>query len=99
MKKEATPERKGPITNTSDEKKGNPRTQGAHNKYLRWKNRQSENARGSKQRSPMKKEATLERKGLITKTSNKKRGNLRMEGAHNKDLWWKKRQPQNAWGS
>jgi hypothetical protein len=41
---------------------------------------------GSKQRPPMKKEATLKRKGLKTKTSDKKRGNPKTQGAQNKDL-------------
>jgi hypothetical protein len=31
--------------------------------------------------------------------SNEKRGNLKTHGAKNKDLQWKNRQPQNAWGS
>jgi hypothetical protein len=34
----------------------------------------------------MKKEATPECKGFKTKISDEKRGNPRMEGAHNKDL-------------
>jgi hypothetical protein len=34
----------------------------------------------------MKKEATPKRKGLKTKTSDKKRGNPKMQEAQNKDL-------------
>jgi hypothetical protein len=75
---------------TSDEKRGNPKTQGAQNKDLWWKKWQPQNARGSKQRPPMKKEATLKCKGLKTKVSDEKRGNPKMQGAQNKDLWWKK---------
>jgi hypothetical protein len=88
----------------------------AQKKNLRWKKRQPQNVRGSKQRPPMEKvatpkcrglktkasdekKATLKCKGLKTKVSDEKRGNPKMQGAQNKDLWWKKRQPQNARGS
>jgi hypothetical protein len=71
--------------------------------------------RGSSQRPPMKKEATPKHKGLITKTSDEKRGNpknakgpsqrppmkkekwqpQKCNGAHQKVLRGKKRQPKN----
>jgi hypothetical protein len=41
---------------------------------------------GSKERPPMKKEATPKCKGLKTKTSNKKRGKPKTQGTQNKDL-------------
>jgi hypothetical protein len=44
----------------------------------------------------MKKEATPKYKRLKTKTSDEKRDNLKTQGAHNKDIRRKKRQPQNA---
>jgi hypothetical protein len=47
MKKEATPKCKGLIRKTSNEKKGNPKTQGAQNKRPLMKKRQPQNARGS----------------------------------------------------
>jgi hypothetical protein len=72
MKKEATPEHKRLKRKTSDEKSGNPRTQGAQKKDLWWKKRQPQNARGLKERPPMNKESTLERKGLERKTSEEK---------------------------
>jgi hypothetical protein len=74
MKKEATPKYKG-SKKASDEKRGNPKMQGAQNKDLRWKKRQPQNIRVSKQRPPMKIEATSKCKGLKTKTSDEKRGN------------------------
>jgi hypothetical protein len=40
---------------TSDEKSGNPKTQGAQNKDIWWKNRQPQTAKGSKQKPSMKK--------------------------------------------
>jgi hypothetical protein len=54
--------------------------QGAQNKDIQWKKRQPQNARGSKQRPPMKKESTLKCKGLQVKTSKGKGGNLKMHG-------------------
>jgi hypothetical protein len=72
MKIEATPNHKGLKTNTSDENRGNTKTQGAQNKYLQQKKKQPQNARGSKQRHLMKKEATPKCKGLKTKTSDEK---------------------------
>jgi hypothetical protein len=41
---------------------------------------------GSKEKPPMKKEATPKRKGLKTKTSDGKSGNPKMQGAQNKGL-------------
>jgi hypothetical protein len=41
---------------------------------------------GSKEKPPMKKEATPKRKGLERKTSDEKRGNLKTQRAQNKDL-------------
>jgi hypothetical protein len=41
---------------------------------------------GSKQRPPMKKEATLKCMRLKTNTSNEKRGNSKTQGTQNKDL-------------
>jgi hypothetical protein len=81
-KKEATLKRKGLKSKTSDEKRGNPEMQGAQIKDLRRKKMQPRNARGSNQRPPMKKEATLKRKGLKSKTSDGKRGNPETQGAH-----------------
>jgi hypothetical protein len=52
---------------------------------------QSQNARGSKERPLMKKEATPKCMGLKRKTSDKKRGNPKMQGAQQKDLRRKKR--------
>jgi hypothetical protein len=46
MKKEATQKCKGLKTKTSDEKRGNPKTQGAQKKDLRCKKSQPQNARG-----------------------------------------------------
>jgi hypothetical protein len=46
--------------------------QGAQKKDLRWKKRQPENTRGSKERPMMKKELTPKRKGLKRKTSDEK---------------------------
>jgi hypothetical protein len=46
----------------------------------------------------MKKEATPKRKGLKAKTSEK-RGNPKMQGAQNRGILRKKRQPQNIRGS
>jgi hypothetical protein len=83
-------------TKTSDEERGSPKTQGARSNDIRWKWRQPQNARGSKQGPPMKKEATPKYKDLKAKTSNEKGGNTKLQGAQRKDLWWKKRQPQNA---
>jgi hypothetical protein len=68
-------------------------------KDLQWKKRQPQNARGSNQRPPMKKEATPKHKGLKSKTSDEKRGNPKMQGAQIKDLQWKMGQSQNARGS
>jgi hypothetical protein len=80
MKKEATPKCKGLEIKTSDEERGNPKMQEALNKDLRWKKREPQNARGSKQRPLMKKEATLKHKGLQVKTFEGKLGNLKMQG-------------------
>jgi hypothetical protein len=40
---------------------------------------------GSKERHPMKKEATPKRKGLKSKTTDKKGGNPKMQGTQKKD--------------
>jgi hypothetical protein len=50
------------------------------------KKRQPQNARASKERHPIKKETTSKCKGLIRKTSDKKRGNSKTQGAQKKDL-------------
>jgi hypothetical protein len=75
MKKEAALKYKGLKTKTSDVKRSKPKMQGAQNKDLQWKERQLQNARGSKQRPLMKKEATTKCKGLKTKSSDEKSGN------------------------
>jgi hypothetical protein len=48
--------------------------QGAQKKDLRWKKRQPQNVKGSKERPPRKKEATPERKGLKRENYDEKRG-------------------------
>jgi hypothetical protein len=74
MKKEATSKCKELKQKMSNEKRGNPETQGAQIKDHRWKKRQPQNTRGSNERHLMKKEATPNDKGLKWKTSNGKRG-------------------------
>jgi hypothetical protein len=54
---------------------------------------------GSKERPPMKKEATAKYMGLKTKTSDEKRGNPKTHGVQSKHLRRKNRQPQNTRGS
>jgi hypothetical protein len=99
MKKVANKKHKWPESKTFDEKRGNPKMQGAQIKDPREKKRQLQNARGSNQIPPIKKEATSKHKGLESKTSDEERGNPKMQGAQIKDLLWKKRQPKNARGS
>jgi hypothetical protein len=62
--------------------------------FARWlkrktsdkKKRQPQNDGGSKERLPMKKEATPKWKGLKKKTFDKKRGNPKTQGTQKKDL-------------
>jgi hypothetical protein len=83
MKKGATPKCKGLKTKTSDEKRGSSKMQGAQNKDLRWKKRQPQNGKGSKQGPLIKKEATPKCKGHKTMTSDEKRSNPKVQGAQN----------------
>jgi hypothetical protein len=71
---------------TSDEKRGNPKTQGAQIKDHRCKKRQPQNARGSNEKTPIKNEATVKRKGLKSMSSDEKRGNSETQGVEIKDL-------------
>jgi hypothetical protein len=64
MKKEATPKCKGLKRKISDRKRGNLKMQGTQKKDIRWKKRQPQNIRGSKERPLMKKDATPECNGL-----------------------------------
>jgi hypothetical protein len=93
MKNEATQKmQRGSSTKTTDEKRGNPK-----------------NTKGSKtprslahlKRPPMKKEATPKtQRGTSTNTSDEKSGNSKnVNGLINKDLRWKKRQPQKHKGA
>jgi hypothetical protein len=99
MKKEATSKCKRLKSKTSDEIRGNPKSQGAQIKDLWWKKSQPQNAKGSNLKPLMKKEATPKCKGLKPNTSNENRGNPKMQGAQIKYLRWKKRQSQNVRGS
>jgi hypothetical protein len=67
MKKEATSKCKGLKIKTSDEKRGNPKTQAVQIKYLRWKKMQPQNTMGSKQRHLIKKRGNTEIQGVQIK--------------------------------
>jgi hypothetical protein len=84
MKNEATQKWKGLKRKSSDEKWGNPKTQGG--KDLWWETRQSQNERGSKERPSIKNEVTPKVKGLKRKTPDEKWGNPKMQGAQSKDF-------------
>jgi hypothetical protein len=76
MKKMTALERKGLKRKTFDKKIGNPTMQGAQKRNTSDEKREPQNARGSKRRPPMKKEATLKCKGL------KKESHLRKKRQH-----------------
>jgi hypothetical protein len=66
----------------------------AQKKYLRWENRQPQNARGSKERPPMKKEATSKCKGLKRKTPNDKEAIPKCKGLKRKTSDEKRGNPE-----
>jgi hypothetical protein len=58
---------------TSDEKRGNPKMQGAQNKDIQRKKRQPQNARGSKERPLMKKRGNSKMQGAQNKDLRRKK--------------------------
>jgi hypothetical protein len=93
MEKEVTLKCKGLTRKTSDEKRGNPKIQGAQKKHLRWNKRQPQNPMGSNEWPSMKKEATIKRNGIKRKTSDEKSARASKETPS-----LEKGQPQNARG-
>jgi hypothetical protein len=80
-------------------KKRQPRNASGSNWIPPMKKIATPKCKGLKSKTFDEKRGNPKTKGLKSKTYDEKSGNPKMQGAQFKDLWWKKRQPQNARGS